>query len=96
MRVILKDGSTLTTMDQVASAYFVAHAAAADLDVIKVAIKKNNHFAWFSKAISVESEDRKSLDKTLALKLFEELGATPEQIAACYRESHYLKVSSAK
>ena len=100
MRVILNDGSILTTMDEIADAYLVAYAAekaaSADLKLATNEIKATIHLAWFYKAISVKSADRKSLDQKLVLILLERLGATPEQVAACYRESHYLTVSPAK
>ena len=100
MRVILNDGSILTTMDEIADAYLVAYAAekaaSADLKLATNEIKANSHLAWFYKAISVKSADRKSLDQKLVLILLERLGATPEQVAACYKESHFLKVSPAK
>ena len=96
MRVILNDGSILKTMDEIANGYFVARADSANLKLLTDEIKANSHLAWFSKAVSVKSEDRNSLDKTLVLELLKRLGATPKQVAACYKESHFLKVSPAK
>ena len=95
----LTDETEIRTMKECANQFFKWHItqsnAKTNLDAIKSAIK-SEELEWFRFGISVTVDAPLKFTKELALEVLNELGATEEQIARCYKRGNHKVVAKAK
>jgi hypothetical protein len=94
-----EDETEISTMTECAKQFHKWHAtqseAKTNLDAIKRAIK-SEPLGWFRLGISVTVATPETFNEDLALGVLDELGATTEQIAGCYKKGNHKVVSKAK
>ena len=96
----LNNGTTIRSEKQAAAEFHNVHAmhdeTKSDLATLKSAIKDNDGFAWFRHGVALTVQKTSSFDKSGAIKLLRELGATDKQIAKLTKSGETKRVSLAK
>mgnify|MGYP003679259091 FL=1 len=96
----LNDGTTIRSEKQAAEAFIIAHAmhdeTKSDLATLKTTIKDNDAFEWFRHGVALKVQKTSSFDKSAAIILLRELGATDKQIAKLTKSGETKRVSLAK
>ena len=81
----LNNGTTIRSEKQAAAEFHNVHAmhdeTKSDLATLKTAIKDNDAFEWFRHGVALTAQKTSSFDKSAAIDLLRELGATDQQIA---------------
>ena len=96
----LNNGTTIRSEKQAAAEFHNVHAkhdeTKSDLATLKSAIKDNDGFAWFRHGVALTVQKTSSFDKSGAIDLLRELGATDQQIAKLTKSGETKRVSLAK
>jgi len=96
----LNNGATIRSEKQAAAEFHNIHTmhdeTKTDLATLKTAIKDNDAFAWFRHGIALTVQKTSSFDKSGAISLLRDLGATDKQIAKLTKSGETKRVSLAK
>tara|TARA_R100000306_G_C4366537_1_gene137909 strand:+ start:949 stop:1323 length:375 start_codon:yes stop_codon:yes gene_type:complete len=96
----LNNGTTIRSEKQAAEEFHNVHAmhdeTRSDLATLKTAIKDNDAFSWFRHGVALTVQKTSSFDKSGAIDLLRELGATDKQIAKLTKSGETKRVSLAK
>tara|TARA_R110000765_G_scaffold404968_1_gene501440 strand:+ start:45 stop:350 length:306 start_codon:yes stop_codon:yes gene_type:complete len=96
----LNNGITIRSEKQAAEAFLIVHAmhdeTKSDLATLKTTIKDNDAFEWFRHGVALTAQKTSSFDKSGAIILLRELGATDKQIDKLTKSGETKRVSLAK
>ncbi len=96
----LNSGTIIRSEKQAAAEFHNIYAmhdeTKSDLATLKTVIKENDAFAWFRHGIALTVQKTASFDKSAAISLLRDLGATEQQIAKLTKSGETKRVSLAK